>query len=30
LTKQHQIAPQDLYESFARHHMNLEEHYLSS
>jgi hypothetical protein len=28
--KEHQIALQDLYESFARHHTRLEEHHLSS
>jgi hypothetical protein len=30
LTKEHQIALQDIYEFFARHHMSLEEHHLSS
>jgi hypothetical protein len=29
LPKEHQIALQDLYESFTRHHTSLEEHQLS-
>jgi hypothetical protein len=29
LPKEHQIAFQDLYESFTRHHTSFEEHHLS-